>query len=66
MANYEANTKGVKTKLFGVILMIVGTLDSMLSWRGGLDVSNFYFLLLAAGMLLYIVGMIRQGAESNE
>ena len=34
--------KGVKTKLFGVILIFLATLDGMLSWRGGLEISDFY------------------------
>jgi len=53
--------RGVKTKLLGVVLLIVGTMDSMLSWRGGLVVNDFYVFLLVAGITLYIIGAIRQG-----
>lgn len=51
--------KGVKTKLFGVLLIILGALDSMLSWRGGFAPSSLYVFLLSAGMALYGIGSIR-------
>ncbi len=60
----DERKKGVKTKLFGVVLIILGALDSMLSWRGGFSVSDFYVLLIASGILLYIVGAIRQGSKT--
>lgn len=53
--------KGVKTKLFGVLLVILGALDSMLSWRGGFDAGNHYLIVIAAGLALYAVGAVRQG-----
>lgn len=51
--------KGVKTKLFGVLLIILGGLDSMLSWRGGFAPSGIYVFLLAAGVALYGLGSVR-------
>ncbi len=58
--------KGVKTKLFGVLLVVLGALDSMLSWRGGLDTGNGYLALIAAGVALFAIGAIRQGqADRN-
>lgn len=51
--------KGVKTKLFGVLLIILGALDSMLSWRGGFAPSGIYVFLLAAGVALYGLGSVR-------
>jgi hypothetical protein len=51
--------KGVKTKLFGVILIILGILDTMLAWRGGFVVNGFYIFLLASGVFLYALGAIR-------
>lgn len=56
--------KGVKTKLFGVILIFLGILDSMLSWRGGFAASEFYLLLIASGIVLYIIGAIRHGSKT--
>ncbi len=63
MENHKPK-KGVITKLFGVVLMFLGVLDGMLSWRGGLGVSDFYVLLIAVGMSLYIVGAIRRGSQT--
>ncbi len=53
--------KGVVTKLFGVILVFLGVLDSMVSWRGGFAVSEVYALMIVAGLALYAVGAIRGG-----
>ncbi len=60
--------KGVKTKLFGVLLIILGAMDSMLSWRGGFDAGNYYLVLIAAGLALYAIGAVRQsrGAAKGE
>jgi hypothetical protein len=60
MADLRVN-RGAKTRLFGVILIFVGLLDSMLAWRGGFAVGNFYIALIAGGILLYVVGAIRRG-----
>ena len=48
--------KGVMTKLFGVILIFPATLDGMLSWRGGIEISDFYLFLFAAGVFLFAFG----------
>ena len=56
--------KGVVTKLFGVILIFLGVLDSMVSWRGGFAVSEVYALMIAAGLALYAVGAIRGGTDA--
>ena len=53
--------KGVAIKLFGVALVFLGTLDSMLSWRGGFEVHETYALMMAAGVFLYAIGAIRGG-----
>lgn len=55
--------KGVISKLFGIVLIFLGILNSMLSWRGGFAVSDFYVLLIASGILLYVVGAIRQASK---
>ena len=59
MENSESK-KGVKTKLSGVILIFLATLDGMLSWRGGIEISDFYLFLFAAGIFLFALGTIRQ------
>jgi hypothetical protein len=55
--------RGVKTKLFGVILIFLATLDGMLSWRGGIEISDFYLFLFAVGVFLFALGVIRQASE---
>lgn len=50
--------KGVVIKLFGVVMIFVGTFDAMLSWRGGFAVSGFYVLLIGLGLFLYALGAI--------
>ena len=55
--------RGVITRLFGVILIFLATLDGMLSWRGGIDISNFYLFLFAAGVFLFALGAIRQAND---
>ena len=57
----EATKKGVGLKLFGVILIFLGALDAMLSWRGGFAASDSFVLLFAAGIFLYAIGAIRSG-----
>ena len=51
------------TKLFGVILIFLATLDGMLSWRGGIEISDFYLFLFAAGVFLFAIGAIRQAND---
>jgi hypothetical protein len=48
------------TKLFGVVLLALGTLDSMLAWRGGFAVGDFALALLAAGAFLVLAGAVRR------
>ncbi|MCP5017546.1 MAG: hypothetical protein GY938_20090 [Ketobacter sp.] len=54
----EPNTRGAVTKLFGVILIILGALNTMLSWRGGFEVLSLPVIFLAAGLALCLVGSI--------
>jgi hypothetical protein len=58
--------KGSIIKLFGVVLIFLGALDSMRSWRGGFPASDFYFWLIACGLLLYGVGAIRRCGRSGD
>lgn len=51
--------KGSIIKLFGVLLIFLGAMDSMLSWRGGFAADDFYLVLIAAGALVYAVGAVR-------
>ena len=51
--------KGVVIKLFGVVFIFLGALDSMTAWRGGFTVDTSFVVLIATGMLLFAVGAIR-------
>ena len=51
--------KGVKTKLFGVALIILASLNLMVSWRGSLDVNLWQVLILAVGIGLFLLGAAR-------
>ena len=54
-----ARKKGVITKLFGVIFIFLGALDSMTAWRGGFTVSTSFAILIITGLALYAIGAIR-------
>ena len=56
-------SRGAIIRLFGVILIILGTLNSMLMWRGGFVLSNLYVGMIASGLFLYLIGAIRRGKE---
>jgi len=51
---------GAIFRIFGVILIILGTLDVMLSWRGAFDIVPFHATLIAVGLLLCLIGAIRR------
>jgi hypothetical protein len=59
----SAPRRGVAIKLLGVVLIFLGTLDSMLSWRGGFALNETYVLLIAAGNFLYAIGAMRHGGR---
>jgi len=56
----EINNRGAIFRIFGVILLILGTLDVMLSWRGGFEVMPFHAGLIAVGILLCVIGAMRR------
>ena len=60
----EAPRRGVAVKLLGVVLIILGVLDSMLSWRGGFALHETYVLLIALGIFIYAVGAIAHGERT--
>lgn len=62
MSHPVANS-GVKTRLIGVVLVFLGVLDSMLSWRGGFALSHWYVFLIGSGLFLYALGAIRKTSK---
>lgn len=60
-----ANNRGAVVRLFGVILIILGSLDVMLSWRGSFEVVPFHALLIVTGLLLCFIGAILRQRSSR-
>ncbi len=56
--NIGTENKGVIPKLLGVVSIILGFLDSMLSWRGGFELDPLFIALILGGVLLYITGSL--------
>lgn len=57
----DAPKKGVKTKIFGVCLLLLGMMNVMLAWRGSFEVPPLQIGILITGAFFYIVGVIRSG-----
>ncbi len=56
--NVGTENKGVIPKLLGVVAIILGFLDSMLSWRGGFELNPLFIVLILGGIFLYITGSL--------
>jgi len=52
------NTHGAIVRLFGVILIILWALNTMLSWRGGFAVMSLPVILFVVGFALCVIGSI--------
>jgi len=59
----EHNPKGAIIRLFGVILIILGSLNTMLSWRGGFEVLSLPVFFLVTGVLLCLIGSIIRNTD---
>ncbi len=58
------SSRGAIIRLFGVILIILGTLNTMLSWRGGFPGPDLPVLVIAAGALLCLARGVRRPESS--
>ena len=58
--------KGVKSKLFGVSLIILASLNLMVSWRGSLDVSLWQVLILGIGIAVFAFGAVKQSDKPRD
>ncbi len=58
MEEIEYGRRGVKTKLLGFILMVLGVLDSLLTLRGGVPAYEFLLLILL-GACVFAIGAVR-------
>lgn len=54
----QINSRGAIVRLFGVVFIILGGLNTMLSWRGGVEVLSLPVYLLATGVVLIMIGAI--------
>jgi hypothetical protein len=60
----EYSKRGVKTKLLGFILTVLGVLDSLLTLRGGVPAYEF-LLLIFVGVCVFAIGAVRGGQQSS-
>lgn len=60
-ADVDAPKKGVKTKIFGAGLIFLGSINTILAWRGAYAVPELQVAIIVAGLFLYILGVIRSG-----
>ncbi len=65
MVEAEFSNKGVKTRLLGFILMLLGVLDSLLTLRGGVPAYEF-LMLIVLGAVVFAIGAVRGGQKSGE
>lgn len=57
--------RGVKTKLLGFIIMVLGLLDLLLNLRGGLPAYEQYLALMFFGACVFAIGAVRGGRQSS-
>lgn len=50
--------KGVGLKVFGISLVILASLNMMLSWRGGFPMGAFHPVVLIAGISFFFLGIL--------
>jgi len=60
----EYSKRGVKTKLLGFILIILGVLDSLLTLRAGVPAYEFLLLILV-GVCVFVIGAVRGAQQSS-
>lgn len=59
----QRERRGVKTRLIGVVLIILGFLNSLLTLRGGLP-SEEYLILIAIGVAIFAIGAARSRRDA--
>ena len=63
MEEPEQGRRGVKTRLIGFILMVLGALDILLTLRGGIPAYE-YLLLVLLGAGVFAIGAARGGRQA--
>jgi len=57
--------RGVKTRLVGFIIMVLGFLDLLLNLRGGLPAYENYLIVILVGACVFAIGAVRGGRRSS-
>lgn len=62
------STTSIFLKIIGFIVLLLGSLNTMLAWKGGFVGSDFYMVLIGSGLLLLLMGSIlgQRAAASGE
>ena len=61
----EYSRRGVKTKLFGFIIIVLGVLDCLLNLRGGFPAYEKFLYLIFFGACVFAIGAVRGGREAS-
>lgn len=56
--------RGVKSRLLGVSLIILASLNLMVSWRGGLEISLWQVLILGVGVAFFGYGAAKGASHT--
>ena len=57
--------RGVKTRLVGFIIVVLGLLDCLLNLRGGLPAYEQYLILILFGACVFAIGAVRGVRRSS-
>ena len=61
--NNNTGNAGVLAKIFGAIMIILGSMNCMLAWRGSFQVNSFYLALILLGLALFCFGAIKASSK---
>lgn len=56
--------RGVKTKILGFVLMVLGVLNSLLTLRGGIPAYE-HLVLILLGAFVFAIGAVRGGRRPS-
>jgi hypothetical protein len=59
MEEESKEKKGVGLKVFGILLVLLSSLNLMFSWRGGFSIDYFYPMIFVVGVAFFVVGTLK-------
>jgi hypothetical protein len=63
----KPSTASVFLKVIGFMVLLIGTLNVMLAWKGGFVGSDFQMVLIGGGLIMMVMGAVAgQRAESSK